>query len=1697
MKKQKKLSILGLTITIILVLLLGIVIAVATNNQVNNLFGFRKVIAGEEKNNLDELIIITFKDQKMYEAMKTALYNQYEACSDGDLALYMTKEEINNVKTLDLSGKNITKIDGIEYFTNLGKGLTPNGNAYQLNLSNNNITNIVPLSKLTNLGSISLANNNINNISPLNKITGLTYLNLNSNKIGDISKISNLDLMSFQMKNNVLEVRTTEDTAIVPTIFVDAKTSNSLIYTNENIQVTNGNLTGANARFQLANGKTEGTAKIIGGNADGTTITVKKVSEINHTIKFEDKNLYEAIVDLLKDDDEFMGCSDSDNKIFITDRGVSNLIILDLSNKGIKDLSGLENFKNLSKLNLSNNEITNIYPLEDLYFLTELDLSNNKVDDLSQLDSLRYIDTNKLNIGNNEIVYEYADGEIILPDIFKEAHTQGSKIYTDKPFKYTGCEIVNGNELKVKLKDGVDTATVVIDGGSANGTTLTITRATVAVTGVEINKSSLTLEKGKTEKLTATVSPTNATNKNVTWSSSNTSVATVSSEGLVTAVAPGTAVITVTTASGNKTAKCNVTVTDVTVAVTGVTLNKASLTLGKGKTERLTATVSPTNATNKNVTWSSSNTAIATVNSEGSVAGVAPGTAEITVKTVSGNKTAKCNVTVTEGEPEPENLKNVKFNNRNFYQTMVEKLEGKYYSIDDENYIIKITQEKIDEFTNELGVNYYLELINKNISDFTGIEYFTHLKALWIEDGYIKDYSKIGELKDLVALTICSDYISDLSYFKNLENLMALGLEGNKITNLRPLNSSNKMTNLEVLSLVCENLSDISPLATGYTNLKELYLIGCSISDISPLDSIDYEVFDCRYQVLKCSEEINGTSLPQIFVAAKTPGSKVYTEEEFTYSGCSPINGDKLKVKLNNGVETATVTINGGNADGTVLTIYAPKAITFEDQKLYEEIVNALGDKIKAKNDQTLTIQISDYDVENVKSISLNQVGIKNITGIEKFTNLESLRFKDGNGKINNLNVLTQLAKLKILSLNGCEIEDEDLEIIAQIKTLQTLNLASNHIKDINPLSKLTEISLNTTDFGRLTYLDLSNNNIEDISPISNEEIGMGNLKTLIVDNNKISKIGITGVLINISAKNQTLEITTNKKIVALPDIFREVKNGIIQEGLNFSTVQFQYTNCRLKNDYYVELFDGKTTAEVKIIGGMADGTTFTINYEDYPDVDVTDIILDAETLELNKGDSVKLEATILPENATNKNITWSSSDNKVVKVNSSGTVTAIKEGKAIITVKAEDSDITATCKVKVIDPNINTGVKSVKLNKTETTIGKGQTEKLEATVLPENATNKNVTWSSSNRDVAIVDQNGYVKGINPGTARITVRTVDHGFKAICNVTVINSQDIFVTGVSLNKEETTLEKGQTEKLVATVLPENATNKHVLWSTSNVDIVSVDGGGNITGEKVGTATITARTEDGEFKATCQVTVTEASVIRVEGVTLNKIEISLKKGAEETLIPTVSPENATNKNVTWSSSNINIATVDENGKVKAVSKGIAVITVKTVDGKFKATCQVTVTDEEVPPDVDPDILVNGSKYSIKDGYLNGIKSNTTLETLRENINPKYIIKVIKKNSTEEVTTGKVGTGMKVEVYKDGSLKETLTIVIKGDINGDGIANGPDAIRLLKHRKHKITLEGVEFLAADINGDGVANGPDAIRLLKHRKHKEGYEL
>jgi uncharacterized protein YjdB len=349
--------------------------------------------------------------------------------------------------------------------------------------------------------------------------------------------------------------------------------------------------------------------------------------------------------------------------------------------------------------------------------------------------------------------------------------------------------------------------------------------------------------------------------------------------------------------------------------------------------------------------------------------------------------------------------------------------------------------------------------------------------------------------------------------------------------------------------------------------------------------------------------------------------------------------------------------------------------------------------------------------------------------------------------------------------------------------------------------------------------------------------------------------------------------------------------------------------------------------------------------------IPVTGISLGKTATTLAVNGTETLSHTVAPSNATNRNVRWNSNDATVVTVDGNGKITGIAAGTAAVTVTTEDGQYSAGCIVTVQAAAIP--VTGVSLGKTATGIAVNGTEELTHTVAPSNATNKKVRWSSSNSAVVIVDSNGKITGVAAGTAIVTVTTDDGQYSAGCAVTVQQgqTQTIPVTGISLGKTTTTIPVNGTEALTYTVAPANATNKNVTWSSSNASIVAVDGNGRITGVAVGTATVTATTDEGQYSASCMVTVQQGQTqtVPVTGLTLNKSSLALFVADVEALTAIVTPANATNKKVTWTSSNSSVATVDATGAVRGIASGTATVTATSEDGGYTAACTVTVTSD----------------------------------------------------------------------------------------------------------------------------------------------------
>ena len=344
------------------------------------------------------------------------------------------------------------------------------------------------------------------------------------------------------------------------------------------------------------------------------------------------------------------------------------------------------------------------------------------------------------------------------------------------------------------------------------------------------------------------------------------------------------------------------------------------------------------------------------------------------------------------------------------------------------------------------------------------------------------------------------------------------------------------------------------------------------------------------------------------------------------------------------------------------------------------------------------------------------------------------------------------------------------------------------------------------------------------------------------------------------------------------------------------------------------------------------------------PTEKVTGVSISQPSLSLTVGEQASLSATVTPSDADNQEVVWTSSSPAVATV-TDGVVKGISEGKAVITVKTVDGGFTAECSVTVNDKSKVIPVTGIALDKTSLELTVDESVTLTASVSPSDATNKKVSWSTSDGNVVSVKE-GKVTALKAGKATVSVVTDDGGFKAECSITVLDKKHP-VTGVSLDQTSLNLTVEESATLTATVSPSDATNKNVSWTTSDANVASVVEG-KVNALKAGTAIITVITEDGGFEAECSITVVDKK-IPVTGVSLDRTDISITIGSQVSLTANVQPEDATTQTVSWSSDDESVVRVDD-GIVSGVGVGSAVVTVKTDDGGFTASCSVTVNPSE---------------------------------------------------------------------------------------------------------------------------------------------------
>lgn len=456
-------------------------------------------------------------------------------------------------------------------------------------------------------------------------------------------------------------------------------------------------------------------------------------------------------------------------------------------------------------------------------------------------------------------------------------------------------------------------------------------------------------------------------------------------------------------------------------------------------------------------------------------------------------------------------------------------------------------------------------------------------------------------------------------------------------------------------------------------------------------------------------------------------------------------------------------------------------------------------------------------------------------------------------------------------------------------------------------------------------------------------------VKTLI---NDIS----TDCIVNVSGKNILVsKIVLNEKRISLAVgythnlTYQITPKNATENDLIFTSSDSSVATVN-QSGVIQGLKEGNAIITVSSSNGLAKDTTYVSVYkkgsstvvdgepiktDNYP----KSLTVSPQTLNLKLGGSSQLIASVLPEKANNQ-ISWSSTNSRVATVDSNGLVSAVGMGSATIIARTIN-DITYN--VNVLVGNYSKEVRSILVTTNYISLAVSNSKQLAVAFTPADASNKNVFWTSSNPSVATVDKYGVVKAISPGSTIIKATSEDGGYTDTATIEVVNYDNIIEEkSIAFDSSSYTVGIGSTKSLIPIITPSNATFKSVRFESSNPSIATVDENGVVRGLKEGTVSITATTNRNRLKATTTIIV---KYINATSVKVNTTNVNIAKNETFTLVATVLPSDATNKKVSYTVSNPNIATIDANGIITGKNAGTTTITITPSEGN-PATVLVNV-------------------------------------------------------------------------------------------------------------------------------------------------------
>ena len=1002
--------------------------------------------------------------------------------------------------------------------------------------------------------------------------------------------------------------------------------------------------------------------------------------------------------------------------------------------------------------------------------------------------------------------------------------------------------------------------------------------------------------KGDTLYLETTPTPSDATYPVVLWESSDETVATVDYKGRVLGVGYGKATITARSKMHQSIiATYEVVVPAPAVKPTAVTFDPLEYEITVGESMYLTPIFTPDNATELELSWESSANAKATVTSDGKVTGVAEGSATITAtSTAEGCSNVKKSVTIT---VKPLAVTDLALDK----ESVVIEVGGSETvtaTITPESVSQAVTAESNDTDVATVTVNGN-EVIISSVAEGT-----TTVTITSVADN---SFSKtVNVTVNPVAITGVAISGSETEILVGgTTTLTAAVLPDNAVQTVNWTTSDENVASVTggIVTGVAVGTATITATSTKDDTKSDTYTI-----EVKPVLVTDITITpDSK------SLPVNGTVQLSATVLPVSATDKTY-EWSSTDETVATVSADGLVTALKIGECTIKATAKDGSS------VFGSCAISVEATKVTS--ISVLP--------ATATLYVGGETKTLTASVLPNEATDKTYTWSSTD---ETVATVSAEGVVSPVKAGT--CTIKATANDGSNVAGECAVTVENIMPT-AITIATSLGFTVGDAAKTltpTFTPANTTD-QTVTWTS-SDETVATVVDGVVTPVGEGTCTvtaTSNADNSVKAECAVSVVASTVAVEGVTLPATQEvyfgktATLTATVSPDDATNKAVSWESSDTETVSVDANGVVTGNKI------GSATITVTTEdGGKTAMCEVTVIHKLIESITISEPTL---ALTLASG-ATQLTATYSPEDATSTELTWSVDKPEIATVSSTGVVTPVSEGTAIVTVA--NGSVSATCTVTVSAVEIT----AVTLDLSTLTFTMGDAaQTLTASVEPENATVKTVTWSSDNPSVATVT-NGVVTPVGVGECTITATA---GAKSdVCNVTVNPKA---VTGITLDKSTLEISVNGSAVLTPTVEPSDATNKTVIWHSAGESIATVTNG-IVTGVAAGVTTITATTEDGNFFAICDVTV-KANTIAVTGVTLSPSGTKTVALNETlTFTATIAPSTATNKNVTWTSSNPSVATIAD-GAVTLIAPGVTTITVTTEDGSFTGTCELTVTD-----------------------------------------------------------------------------------------------------------------------------------------------------